>query len=169
MENPEKRKPGPPGPTIDIAVSRSLDSNSNRVDLSSLPIFIGEEITANPKVSKYYTKLHESDSSSNCDEKEHLDKISVIAIGGEDGKACRGQRDFMTPKKKGKGSEDDDGKLFQLYQKEKNEEMTHSANRLKSKPQNQTTRSYNSFTGIPNLERKQSDNYTFNDDGSEKC
>lgn len=141
----------------------SNDQTRSFVDTSSLKIFVRKQSPVNTNDSlnkqKNTNNIHNSDSSSNCDEKEHLDKISIMATGDENCKKDQ-KHDFMTPKKESKNVECDT-RVFQLYNKDKNEEMTHSANRLKTKNNNLFCKSYSSFTGLP-FTRKASDSYSFN-------
>ena len=148
------------------------------MDTTSLKIFIQKENPDNVDQAKKKSANHNSESSSNSDEKEHLDQISAMAMDEENQKKTGARSDFTTPKKESKNSQEKEGgRVFQLYHKDKNEEMTHSANRLKTKGDN-PHKSYSSFTRLPYLGRKHSDNYsynnhsfnnyTLNDDNSEK-
>ena len=146
------------------------------VDKVSLKIFVSneEDVYQNQNKQKSSTEpnqiKNDTDSSSNCDEKEHLDICSVMAKDEENAKKCNGRCEFMTPKKEAKHTSDiDDPNIFQ-FNVENPEEQTYSANRHTTKNPNAYTKSYNSLA-MP--QRKASDNYSFNnltfiDDNSDK-
>ena len=79
-----------------------VDTTSLKIFIQTKPDNVDEDekpAKAKPVTSKCQGGVYNSDSSSNCDEKEHLDKISLMAIGEKNSEKENGRSDFMTPKK----------------------------------------------------------------------